>query len=267
MVYREQFNSDLNCYGKLNQVVIIASTGRSGSHMLGHDMISTGQLGMPFEYFNQINLNVWKEKFGKHNISELILDIIKSRTSECSGVFSIKLHYSHIEDIGIEKIQEMFPNAKYIFIRRENITKQAISMVIAKQTGKWINNMPGNGVTPSYSRKLIDLEIKDIIKDNASWIYYLNSNRIDYHEVVFENYLKDPTSEINEILRYCGIEESLDTITGRDMKTTQQSNAINGEWYCKYNAERKINHLFPFRFNKAIRKMKILLKPIKKVLW
>ena len=60
-VYEEQFDAALDTGGVPARTLIIASTPRSGSHMLGHSMIETGVMGRPFEYVAPRNLARWKE--------------------------------------------------------------------------------------------------------------------------------------------------------------------------------------------------------------
>ena len=66
-LYKEQFleEHDYPRVSKPTKVLIIASTERCGSHMLGHALHNTHAFGFPLEYANPANLKKWKEKSAK----------------------------------------------------------------------------------------------------------------------------------------------------------------------------------------------------------
>lgn len=59
-LYREQFSTELDTSSEMRvavkKTIIIASIGRSGSHMLGQSMSETGLLERLLEYLNRANL-------------------------------------------------------------------------------------------------------------------------------------------------------------------------------------------------------------------
>ena len=72
---------------------IICSTGRSGSHYLGHLFFSTGMMGSPLEYFHLGHLKTWRDILKTETDVETIRGIVARRTSP-SGWFGVKTHPS-----------------------------------------------------------------------------------------------------------------------------------------------------------------------------
>ncbi len=139
-LYEEQFSGshDFPRQERPDKTLIIASTPRCGSHMLGHTLHETGAFGFPLEYANPANLREWKRRIEMESTEEVIRELTQRRTSP-NGVFGIKLHYTHINVLGgFDGVQALFPEAYYVLLSRKDVLKQAVSLAIAKQTGVWI---------------------------------------------------------------------------------------------------------------------------------
>ena len=67
-LYHAQFSDslDLPAVSGPERSVLIASTPRCGSHMIGHAMAGTGLLGVPFEYCNPANHAAWMRRLDKN---------------------------------------------------------------------------------------------------------------------------------------------------------------------------------------------------------
>lgn len=262
MLYDKQFDKDLNQYGEAKINVIIASTGRSGSHFLGHKLIEHGGAGVPFEYFNSGNMAKWKYilKINKHE--DFVKKIRSIRCSPSTGVFSAKIHYSQLEELAPYSPFKKMGNVKYIHVKRRNVLKQAISMSIARQTGKWISEMPSNGVVPNYSRNEIEQEMRAIIRDNASWYFFFAQNGIDFKEVIFEDLINNTDQVLQDVYDFIGIDSNANVNV--ELKSiNKQSNSVNEQWLEKYlNDSAKSIYIRDRRFGKCVRKVKSKLKSL-----
>ena len=244
-LYKKQFLTEHNfkkSSAKL-KILIIASTGRSGSHMLGHTLHSTGKFGFPLEYFQKNNLNKWKEIINKNNIKDIICSLQDIRTSE-NGVFSIKIHYSQVKEIGgFTNLQELLPNAYFVFIKRRNILKQAVSMSIARQTGIWISEQLGNGRKPKYDYCSINMELKELLKDNSNWIYHLESSNSNYISLDFEDVRDNLDDSVIKISNFMNIELKDEEIPIIPL-TKKQTNSVNDDFLSKYLSDYNNKHSY-----------------------
>ncbi|WP_089676027.1 Stf0 family sulfotransferase [Vreelandella aquamarina] len=70
--YAKQFGEDLNfpSFDNVEDVrcLVICSTPRCGSHMLGHSLYETGKAGFPLEYLQKNNLKRWSDVLGEKNL-------------------------------------------------------------------------------------------------------------------------------------------------------------------------------------------------------
>ncbi|MFQ3312859.1 MAG: LPS sulfotransferase NodH [Colwellia sp.] len=260
-LYEEQFSSehDFPRVESPSKILIIASTGRCGSHMLGHALHKTHAFGFPLEYANLSNLSEWKKKLNTESLQETIAELKKRRTSP-NGVFGIKLHYSHIKEFGgFENVLKCFPDAYYILLSRENVLQQAVSLSIASQTGGWISGQKLVSNDPKYDFNQIDESLRSIILDTSSWRYTLAANGCNYIEMDFDNVCNNLAVSLQSIASFVNCEIDQNKIP-KEQVTKKQSNQRNIEWATQFIAEIDGNKellcdLKPSFFTKVKRKL------------
>jgi LPS sulfotransferase NodH len=237
-LYEDQFSEgyDFQRVDKPSKVLIIASTQRCGSHMLGHALQKTESFGFPLEYTNPPNLHEWKKRLGMESFHQVLAEIQRRRTSP-NGVFSIKIHYSQIKEFGgFEKLQALFPSAYYILLTRKSVLRQAVSLSIASQTGVWISGQRPVNANPKYSFEHIKECLRKIILDNSSWRYLLAASGCNYIEVEFEDFCNNPEESTKEIAAFLGVAVASEKVP-KEQATKKQSSKINEDWTDRFISE------------------------------
>lgn len=243
-----------------SEVIIICSTQRSGSTMVVEDMRNTGVLGNPEEYFipwdpSKKDIN-WFEQ----------LDVLANKAVSSNGVVSVKvmsnqlpridqcLRQSWPDQLGIDEsgpypyFRAITKHAKYIFIRRDNILRQAISRGISRQTG--INHATGlasdkhfagnlmkgyddgynNNVKYDYSS--IRKDIMAVANENLIWDNFFLGWGVNRPLVLrYEEVCLNSPEYLRRIARYTNIE--LNDLAF-DRKMVPLSNKKNELWYKQY---------------------------------
>lgn len=221
---------------KPSKILIIASTGRCGSHMLGHVLHKTNCFGFPLEYANPANLAEWKKRLGKKNLPDVLTEIQKRRTSP-NGIFAIKIHYSHLKQFGgFHQLAKFFPNAYYLHLSRNDILRQAVSLAKAKQTGVWIAGQKPVNNYPTYIFKEIDRCLRQTILDNSSWRYVLAANGCNYIDMKFEMVLNNLIPSIKKIASFMDVFIDPEKIPEEPV-TKKQSSDMNSIWAEKFISE------------------------------
>lgn len=237
-LYQNQFSEehDLPAVESPSKVLVIASTARCGSHMLGHALHQTGRFGFPLEYANPVNLGEWRKRLGVDDFEHVVRAIQQRRTS-ANGVFGIKIHYSHIEQFGsFERLNQLFPNAYYVILSRRDVLSQAVSHAIASQTGVWIAGQQPVTDDPKYDFEQIDRCLRQAILHTASWRYTLAASGANYIELDFDQVRRDPVVSIERIARFMDVEvDALDI--PQEQVTKRQGNDRNAEWARRFMAE------------------------------
>ena len=230
-LYENQFSEshDFPRIEKPSKVLIIASTGRCGSHMLGHALHQTSRFGFPLEYANPANLSEWKKRLGIVDFQEVMAEIQRRRTTP-NGVFSIKVHYPHIRQFGgFDNLVRLFPNAYYILLSRKDVLRQAVSLSIASQTGEWISGQQRVNDNPEYDFAHIDKCLRQTILNNASWRYTLASSGCNYIEMDFDHIRHNLVKSIENLSSFLDIAIDSSQMP-KEQVTKKQSNDRNKEW-------------------------------------
>jgi trehalose 2-sulfotransferase len=170
-LYQPQFAPSLDVANAPapQKTLIIASTPRCGSHMLGHAIATTRLMGVPYEYCNPANMAEWQRRMKSCGNRSTLQAIMRRRTTP-NGIFSIKAHYNQTDTLGgAAPFLAAFPDARIVHIRRADVLRQAISFAIARQTGAWISEQEPVSDTPRYDERMIIACLHSIATQNARW--------------------------------------------------------------------------------------------------
>ncbi|QQL45467.1 Stf0 family sulfotransferase [Sulfuriroseicoccus oceanibius] len=234
-LYTDQFSSNHDTPGNAppTKTLVIASTGRSGSHMLGHALHRTGAFGYPLEYANPTNFTEWERRFDTSGVEDTLHEIQNRRTAP-NGVFGIKLHYSHVRHHGgIRRIERLLPNAHYVILTRKDLVRQAVSLAVARQTGVWISGMEARNSNPTYDFDQINHCLRELVLDNASWRYTLEAAALPYIEVSFDEVKNDLVDVVGRIAKFAGIDVDASSLTN-EHATKKQGNELNDSWVNRF---------------------------------
>jgi LPS sulfotransferase NodH len=226
--------------GEPTTVLLLASTPRSGSHLFGHALQSTGRLGAPLEYFQRRHWFKWCELAAAAGMAPLDY-IIRRRTSP-NGVFSAKIHYSHITNADLVRGEThwrrllTFPRVAIVRLKRRNLVRQAISFATAEQTLSWIGAQP---VTrdPEYSRAAITKALRHLVLEDASWDLYLARFGYAPAIVYYEDFVADMDAHVRRIGAFAGVEDAETLTVDRDFLPPKQSSTLADDWERRYVEE------------------------------
>ena len=239
---------------------IICATHRSGSNLLGDLLRSTRVAGDPQELCSPRlmgkfallhEVGVWPEQqFVQYFRS------VQARLRATNGVFGIKVMWSHLGPLfGLLKkdadyrgdisgdFSRMFdwllPNAKFIWISRQDKVRQAISMVRAKLTDVFSAQQEVEGLNklshlPEYDYSAIKSEVRRIISRNAAWGEFFHSAEVRPLRVVYEELCADPQRELGRVMRYLGLDE---TVFSSATIRERQADLLNEQWYVRFNED------------------------------
>lgn len=221
--------------GPATKTLIIASSPRSGSHMLGHVLHETGRFGHPLEYLHQGHHARWRSHYGTADTHEVLRALMRDRTSP-NGVFSIKLHYPHFLALGgVNAVGEIFPDPHFVLLRRRDTVKQAVSYAIARQSGLWIGET-ADSTQLSYSSRAIDEALADAIAQTADWRFDLLRSGRPLLELDFEDVAASTSTSVRHIADFLGVHVPDDDIPSAPV-TRRQSSPANAEWLEQYYSD------------------------------
>lgn len=121
---------------------VLASTPRCGSNMLARALWRTGLAGFAEDYFADAFVLDYFERWGfdsgdpQELAAGYVRRLMTHRTSP-NGVFGLRIHAGHLGNLEVDPY-DVLQAPRYIWIRRRDRLRQAVSYTMAEQTGVWI---------------------------------------------------------------------------------------------------------------------------------
>jgi trehalose 2-sulfotransferase len=240
-LYQPQFAPSLDIVNAPapQRTLIIASTPRCGSHMLGHAITTTHLMGVPYEYCNPANLKEWQKRIKSRDNLGTLRAIMQRRTTP-NRIFSIKAHYDQTKTLGgAAPFLAAFPDARIVHIRRADVLRQAISFAIAKQTGVWISNQEPVSDTVRYDERMIIACLRDIVTQNARWTTAMRASALPNISVEYEAVCHDLPGTIHQIAALLDINLPDDALP---VEAPTQPQAVAGrteDWIARFGQEKR----------------------------
>jgi LPS sulfotransferase NodH len=213
---------------------LIATTPRCGSHFLGHALSTGGRLGFPLEYINRGNLYLWRDRFRVDSDTAALEQLFRHRTGP-SGFFGLKAHWVQFKPFcdhpllsGPHGIQ------RAVWLTRRNRLAQAISYVIATQTGQFISGAGKRGQA-RFDYDMIVRCARSVQKQNEAWQQYFAEHRhLPLLHVVFEELMADLPRGLATITGF--LDPAGEPAAAPHEKTQRQSDTTAADWAKAFRA-------------------------------
>lgn len=231
---------------------IIATTPRTGGHLLSDLLSSTQVCGRPSEYVLHHADYIWRSFEGCTSRREYLNYYLRHGWS-ANGVFGAKVTWRQFcaltEDLTgrssfnyslrAQVLDQCFGRCRYIFLRRRDRIRQAISYFRATQTGQW-SSMTASTMTAVAANRFdadaVDKFLCEIERFESIWLDYFNELQGNCLQLYYEDLARDPRSSIAQTLAFLGINE-WSGICRTELR--RQSDGLTEEWVSRYNLERR----------------------------
>lgn len=233
----------------IRSACIICATPRSGSWLLAEGLLGTGIAGRPEEYFRPdwytrfastgavgyqhrlLQRDPWPpaphlppegSANGNSRSFRAFVECVRRMATTDNGVASIKIHWNQFSDVlhilgreaevGANPLASWFPNARYVFLRRQNKVRQAISHYRAIRSKRWCSNGDDghDGIVDSADVDFHELERLRmlLVRHEGQWQEFFARMEIHPLELVYEEVAADPRAAVFTILRHLELDES-----------------------------------------------------------
>ncbi len=244
---------------------LVCGTPRSGSSLLCEALVTTGIAGRPEEYFQPANEIIWKERWGTSTYADYLARTIEHCTTP-NGVFGVKMMWGYFDHF-LRAVSQMpdytkrklpartmlhsiFPNLHYIWIRRRDTLRQAVSQAKAMQTNQWVirgehTGIVGAGLAPALARPAvhkpafsfmqIDFLAQEIESHNAAWQRFFAHNGIHPLVIVYEDFVARYQETVREALGRLGLPDA-QTLEVASVALKKQADELSEQWVQRYLA-------------------------------
>jgi len=205
---------------------VVCSNPRSGSTYLIYLAKSTGKLGIPYEWLRGDGGTASSdyEHYPQSESEQVRRVLTEGRTP--NGVYSLKMFPEHF-DQRTKGWATSLPDLRYVYLAREDIVDQAISLAIARQTGSYMKETPERA-EPVYDCDQILNCLRFIAVGEARWRMFFAANAISPLEMSYNQLLHDPQKEISRIAQLVDVEDAI--IDSSKFLPTPQTTERNAGW-------------------------------------
>jgi len=128
-----------------------------------------------------------------------------------------------------------FPNLHYVWIRRRDRLRQAISLVRALQSKVWSirDSLSDRIGAPAFDYDEISDCVQRLTGQDEGWKQFFQDHGIRPFTLFYEDLVDDPAGMTHQVLRYLGIGLS-DTFVFPAPWHEKQSDELTEDWICRY---------------------------------
>ncbi len=211
---------------------VICTSPRSGSTLLCSLLAATGAAGNPKSYFHEPALADWLDRFDltpdpsmpeRDVLAEVFRAAIAKR-SLGTGLFGLRLQ-RHSFDFFIEKLSVLCPGRRndrerftaafgetlFIHLTRTDKVDQAVSYVMANQTGLWHQAPDGTELerlsepcSPVYDEAEILKRYTELTALDGAWDHWFEKEGIEPLRLTYDALSADPIETLCQILDRLG---------------------------------------------------------------
>ncbi len=179
---------------------VIASLPRTGSTMLARSLEAAG-MGVPAEYLNPLVRRELADRWGQLALSDYLERVRAIRT--VGGYFGVKVHFNHFEPLrSNQPTLDWIGDATWISLTRLDRISQAVSLDLARRTGRWWAGSRRRFAT--YDPTAITNRFDEIRKQETGWERFYLDHEIEPLRITTENLFEQPHETIGAVLTALG---------------------------------------------------------------
>ena len=236
------------------KTLLIAFTMRCGSNFLCEHLRANG-IGNPVEYFQHpfgvANRQFYDDLGVDYGDFTGFLDALIENKS-VNDIFSVKIAWGHKNafldaikkiDSSIDSLEDFFPGARWLFLRRHDKVAQAISLWKAQKTGVWVAKNSSMPVKEKPEYKFFEIldSLMHILVEDLFWERYFYERKIDPLTLYYEDYEQNVKNAVLMVARYLGVSEQLRLSEPNDIASVdaivKQRDSYSEEIYRRFKSD------------------------------
>lgn len=244
---------------------VICTSPRSGSTLLCALLKATGVAGRPGSHFHEPSLDEWLEDYrlegtafaSREDALRAVFAAAREKGEGGTGVFGLRLQRGSFRffmgaadaiypgrSSDVERIEAAFGPTLFIHLRRADKLAQAVSRVMAEQTGLWHRAADGSELerlapaqAPRYDREAIARHMAEQAALDGEWEDWFAREDVSPLSITYDELAADPQGALARVLEALGLDPSL----ARDVQppTRKLADATSREWMERFTAETK----------------------------
>jgi trehalose 2-sulfotransferase len=238
---------------------LICGTPRTGSTLLCKLLDSSGVAGHPESFFRREGMKSyaqeWRIPLTAHdsfNYADYVRAAIISGSTE-NGIFAVRVMWGTLAEMvdglggiypelagkDLELLHRALGRTRFVYLRREDVVRQAVSWLRAEQTNVWHKTINSNEQEPAeephFDFTQLDELIHEIETHNAAWQAWFAKFDIQPYSITYEQLDGDALAVARGLLDFLGLEIP----SGRRLliENKRLADEISSQWAERYRAE------------------------------
>jgi LPS sulfotransferase NodH len=166
---------------------------------------------------------------------------LRSTYSTPNGVFGVKMLFEDFENLStFSAVQKLFKDAIILRLSRRRKLAQAVSYLMAVETGQWIASDPPRKRPEdvSYDFARIQHYMEMLVRQDARWDAILDSFGKPAINWTFEEFITNPRAHVNELAEAIGVDlGSKELTTGLVPQATARSHELAAQFRSEFAAQ------------------------------
>ena len=224
-------------------IYLICTTSRSGSTYLCELLRSTRRLGNPREFYNtrkhEESTRLWSAKDDLDYLRHLL-----KNTSTENGVCGVKLSTTAFMKFreGLGPIADAL-HIRYLFLRRRDRPRQAISLYRATQSRiwEWRRDEPMPAGKVHFDEKGIIEASEAIQRANQYWVDWFTEAQVSPLELWYEDIMNNAQNVVRSVCRWVGVDDQ--HLPPLSTNTRIMRDHITERWVQRIQSLEATNHI------------------------
>lgn len=235
---------------------IICASPRSGSTLLC-DLLTRSGAGAPESYFRPDSIpgyaERWRVPIDGGQFSVAYVSAVRRAGEAGTGRFGMRVMWTDAPAF-LHRLAELHPAAqdqpdalrlafgvrKFVRLSRRDMIAQAVSLVIANQSGLWHVNADGSErqrakphEDPRYDSAAIAAELKVLRREDEGWTRWFSDHQLRPYHVDYESLSADPSATLSGVAEYLEVSGLSSLSPG----TARMASNLNTEWTIRFKRE------------------------------
>ena len=235
---------------------LLCGSPRSGSTLLCDLLAHSGVAGMPESYFRPASIpdysEAWGVEHGTDGWGHSYIQSARHSGEAGTGCFGMRIMWSDMPAF-LERLAILYPTASsdrerlrsqfgidyFVHLSRHDKVAQAVSLVIAAQTGLWHRNADGTvrqgsepTEPPRYDHRQIAAELEMLEGEARGWDNWFSRQSIAPLDLTYEALSLDPVEQTMAVLSHIGGRPGIVPIVG----TARLATSLSDEWRDRFRA-------------------------------
>lgn len=242
---------------------ILCTAPRSGSTMLCSLLTATGIAGKPASYFYDPSVTEWLTDLGiavspdateADRVQAAVTEVLRQGRAG-TGVFALRQQagghaflmgrlalLAPQEQTDASRIEAVLGRTLFVHLTRENKLDQAVSLLLARQTGLWHGAPDGTDLErnpprapPGYDAAAIRAAMADLTAQDRSWTDWFAREGITPLRLTYAEVSAHSRETVRRVLTALGLDPA--AAEGIAPGTRKLADHTNSAWVARYRAE------------------------------